>query len=509
MLRLDIVDYFDSLRNQIDLKAETALLFKVGLSERERKQINDKRQLFIDEIKRIEAENLQHLDTSGLSRLASETERAKLFKAFCFLVDTNELGRTSGAVADELEVTEVGRILGYLIILNEYLSAEQLEIFRQLLSLTKSEKALDLSNKFFNLKLQECETSLLVRRVCHLGAECIIRPTDLASLLSVSDIQLKNVIIESIKPEAEFLFKNMSRISFVYTLNSTATTRDAIHTMQQFQAVNIRKFKFRNHRSFIEDDLNLFNYFKNLEELSLCSWWMHTVPDRLRSFVKLKKMKLYCAGIECIESSLFEGLVDLEKLNLGMNRIRSLAEETFASLVNLKRLDLSRNRIARVQNAALSGLVSLVDLNLYCNCLHAIDASLFAGLAHLQKLNLSLNGINRIEVDAFDSLKSLKELNLRFNKVDLGGVDSAPRFRSLKNLEHLNLCDNQITTIERHTFLGLASLITLTLQTNPITRIDTLAFAELSKLEILYLSRSQMSLIDRTVIKNDRLEIFC
>ena len=53
-LKLRVVEYFGSLVNQIDLKAETLLIEDFSKSD----LISHKRNLFIEEIKRVEAVNI-------------------------------------------------------------------------------------------------------------------------------------------------------------------------------------------------------------------------------------------------------------------------------------------------------------------------------------------------------------------------------------------------------------------------------------------------------------------
>jgi hypothetical protein len=76
-LRLRTVDYFDVLVNQIDFKAES-LLAKLDFSQHG--DINLKRQEFIDEIKRAEAFNLEHLFKRFKYRIGQNFEQRGYFR---------------------------------------------------------------------------------------------------------------------------------------------------------------------------------------------------------------------------------------------------------------------------------------------------------------------------------------------------------------------------------------------------------------------------------------------
>ena len=79
--RLQLIDYFDSLTNEVDLTAET--LFP-KIPEQYHEYINVKRQTFIDEIEQVKAYNL--------SNLSDESDKPDfMFKKYCFFLNMEKL----------------------------------------------------------------------------------------------------------------------------------------------------------------------------------------------------------------------------------------------------------------------------------------------------------------------------------------------------------------------------------------------------------------------------------
>jgi hypothetical protein len=114
--RLMIVDYFDELRNEIDLCIEKQLI-ECYENDEEVDLLNKRRDVQLSEVADIEAANLKHLDE--LDDLAvdqllfedADSVRVKLFKTFCFVIDYNELMR--------------------LVIIDSCFSKEQILLFKE------------------------------------------------------------------------------------------------------------------------------------------------------------------------------------------------------------------------------------------------------------------------------------------------------------------------------------------------------------------------------------------
>ena len=143
-VRLRIVDYFESLVNQIDLKAETLI---IDLRyEKEESLINEKRKQFIDEIKQIEdfnLRNLNNLNVENLSLLSEEEANDKVFAKFCFIVYKSCMEFSN--------LSQIDSTLGFLILLEKYIRKDKLQRYKELLKLSCRTK-LHFSSNFFNSK---------------------------------------------------------------------------------------------------------------------------------------------------------------------------------------------------------------------------------------------------------------------------------------------------------------------------------------------------------------------
>lgn len=130
--QLLIIDYFDSLIDEVDFKTEKIITQFPHCKE----VINQKRQLLIDEIESIKTYNLNEAIKQGhVSSLSKE----RLFKQFCFIVDrydTDLRCYSSVECQQSAEYTEtiIDESLGHLIVMQDgYLSERKLSLFKELL----------------------------------------------------------------------------------------------------------------------------------------------------------------------------------------------------------------------------------------------------------------------------------------------------------------------------------------------------------------------------------------
>jgi hypothetical protein len=125
--RMKLVDYTDSLVNQVDLKAEILLLEQ----RPNETAINGKRQMFIDAIKQVEAFNLKHVESLDLTGISAELLTDEIgvneliFKQFCFILDQQDL--------DLNHLSKEDATFGCLIVVGKFLSNQSLNCYRELL----------------------------------------------------------------------------------------------------------------------------------------------------------------------------------------------------------------------------------------------------------------------------------------------------------------------------------------------------------------------------------------
>jgi hypothetical protein len=147
--RLQVVDYFDSLVNEVDLKAEQSLA--ESIDDREKSElISRKRALFLQELKEMETLNLRHLE-----KLEPAADEDDIFKVFCFFIDKTDMEMSHVR-------SEIDAVFGYLLVLeDEHMSKERLARFRKYLKFYN--KSTLNSFDYFNLRLN---VSILEFQLC-------------------------------------------------------------------------------------------------------------------------------------------------------------------------------------------------------------------------------------------------------------------------------------------------------------------------------------------------------
>ncbi len=117
-----------------------------------------------------------------------------------------------------------------------------------------------------------------------------------------------------------------------------------------------------------------------------------------------------------------------------------------------------------------------------------------------------MNSIGEIADGAFDDLYELSELYLNNNH--LLEVKGGPLFGNLRQLSILDLSNNTISDLPRHTFNGLVRLIKLNLSHNKLHVIPFQVFKEMRSIEILDLSHNMLVLfLDNFFVLNRKLKI--
>lgn len=207
---------------------------------------------------------------------------------------------------------------------------------------------------------------------------------------------------------------------------------------------SLRHFEFRS--NFVAK-LNFdHNFLENLDSLCLFSESLEKTDHLFSKLVNLKSLDLRdCAGLDFLNSRLFEGLNNLENLNLQATCRSSikLISNLFRPMVNLTLLDLSRNNLVELETSIFSHTPRLKKLDLSFNKLENIR-NFSVHLKNLKFLDLSKNKLTYLNDAAFCHLSSLKTLNLSYCRIV--GVDSNA-FQGLTSLSKLCLLGNSIESI--------------------------------------------------------------
>jgi hypothetical protein len=130
--RMIVTEHADTLTNKVDLFSEKELQANSNDSAA-MKAINKRRDVYLTEIKRVEAFNLNRINSAKQEYIEQLDEADELnlnkmlFSMFCFVVEFKKLNR--------------------LIVTNEYLSSEQIASFSKLLPYANVDEIEDLEQK--------------------------------------------------------------------------------------------------------------------------------------------------------------------------------------------------------------------------------------------------------------------------------------------------------------------------------------------------------------------------
>ncbi|KAH9645155.1 hypothetical protein HF086_005700 [Spodoptera exigua] len=196
--------------------------------------------------------------------------------------------------------------------------------------------------------------------------------------------------------------------------------------------------------------------------------------------------------ITSVESSCFNQAKYLESVDFSYNYINTTIESVlFDANYRLHYLNLSYNSISGIQDNSFSN-TNLFDINLKNNTISgALKENTFTGLAAISSLDLSQQNVDAIKNKAFSSMHSLMHLNLSSNNIK--EIENSSFYNSsittldlsrnkvyqlnflqnnLLNLTELYLNDNNITIVEKNTFVNQTQLIKLDLSMNRIKSIE-------------------------------------
>jgi hypothetical protein len=138
-MKLRITSYFNELIDRVNSRLDS-------LKIREDSNVcslNEKRDQFIDEIKKIESFNLQHYESINVEKLENEANERVIseiiFKRFGFIFNHDEY--------DSSHLNSVN--IGSLVIIDEYLSPEELVCFKKLHELNNKIEPIESFDIFF------------------------------------------------------------------------------------------------------------------------------------------------------------------------------------------------------------------------------------------------------------------------------------------------------------------------------------------------------------------------
>lgn len=138
---LEIIDYFELLANEIDIKAEK-LLRRIDEDDEHadelKKIVSERRKLFIDEIENVKKYNILNLTTTR-PKTEKQLTKQDIYRKYCFLLDKYDMNMTHYEISNSTDECcarkIVNEILGYLVVVEDsFISDEELRLFKELLS---------------------------------------------------------------------------------------------------------------------------------------------------------------------------------------------------------------------------------------------------------------------------------------------------------------------------------------------------------------------------------------
>ncbi|CAF1032808.1 unnamed protein product, partial [Brachionus calyciflorus] len=423
MNKLKIIDYYDDLKNQIDIECEQ-MISNEQLSNKVKEQCLLQRTSFLNEINQISNLNMENFEKIKWDNhfFIYKNVGSILFQdKFCLYI-SKEKTQNGDFKTDHL---------GKLVITNFFIGKDVQE-----------------NLDFNNSKSKNYHE---------------LHPKDLV-LLSVIDGLLrtnwpgKDGIID-------ISCKESNRISklFLSAQNVKRFERDDFDCISHIiLRENIEKcFLSFDSLKFITK--KIINIFEFVNELTLQFDYLSEYDDELFSdFQDLDKLEVkftnsYRYGNLHFPDDLFNGLKNLKELVFKNNSIGSIESNSFSNLSNLEILDLESNDLELLTKSCFKGLENLKILNLEGNQLRDYHIAL-AELKNLTCLhmNFPLATSSHIQFEHFNCLKSLQVLkvfkimlddfmfinmedldlpNLRFLGISSGIV---PKFKHLKlNFLHI------------------------------------------------------------------------
>ncbi|XP_076686385.1 uncharacterized protein LOC143378488 isoform X1 [Andrena cerasifolii] len=181
----------------------------------------------------------------------------------------------------------------------------------------------------------------------------------------------------------------------------------------------------------------------------------------LHGFPSLTRARLSRNTIRLLPDRIFAKNRELGFLYLNANGIESLNASTFEGLVNLQVLDLSVNSLEAVHQLTFHENVELTFLNLSYNTLREFP-NLTSAVA---SLDMSSNLISKLSRNSLSNMPKIRSLILSDNRLQT--IPSGLKSTTLKNLD---LRRNRLVQLSNDTLLQLPQLIRIDLSGNRLTQ---------------------------------------
>ncbi|XP_060524010.1 chaoptin isoform X2 [Cylas formicarius] len=197
--------------------------------------------------------------------------------------------------------------------------------------------------------------------------------------------------------------------------------------------------------------------------------------------------------------------IDLEELKINFAGIQSIKNNAFKYVHGLRSIDMADNSISTIENNAFVDIGHSLE---YLSLSHALSSSISSVpvealkvLTNLEHLDLSNNHLRTVQETSFHFLGKLRSLELQDNVIE---VIPKGTFQSdyHANLEEIYLSFNNLKTISQHTFVHLPQLEQLHLDDNRIDKLERRSFMNLEHLKRLNLKGNKLSTVSYETFQN-------
>lgn len=422
---LHIWNYFDYLKNKVDLAYETHRLDE----ENREYDITQIWTQVIDKIKQFEDECLKPFKADATFRYPIPDEINKRVEFFEEKI--NKLDETN---KDELTSFN-NEIYDELIKIEQKLFLNKSVIF-----IDKLQYKHDRTN----------EEDVLKKRI----RENL--PEDLKHL---SDIYIDaDLILFLKKKNAIACLDKFTSSKYLFTMSDPeiSTGKLIIVKNQYFGKQAIQVFKMEQNNIFNKPRVTNENLKVKLLETQLESNLNDKDIEEIQlDFEQLKELSLSKLKLKEIDSNLFADLTCLNHISLSENLLVRLPGNLFHSLKQLKYVSLRKNDIVTIDANLFSESTELKEVHLSFNKLETIPSNLFEKNKKLEKCNLCMNKLESIDSHLFSGLTEMNDLNLAHNNITAIEPNA---FKDLKKLQKLDLSQNHIKCLPIDNLYGITEI---------------------------------------------------
>lgn len=232
------------------------------------------------------------------------------------------------------------------------------------------------------------------------------------------------------------------------------------------------------------------------------------LSEALAPLTRLQTLSLRDCGLTRLPANTFHRFSALQKLDISYNPLNNAFTGLLSPLESLEHLDMGYSNLKTISRDTFVKMSSLKTLILSGNKLDSLESGLFQNLTHLETLELNYCGLSRLNEAVFYdnyTYPDLEELRLAGNPLKVHSTDPMIP-KQLARLKILDLRNCDIEYLPPHAFNSSKNITKLLLADNKLSNADTLSLeflAPLPHLVHLDLSNNNFSSITPKAFKNN------